>query len=224
MGATTIEITYSANVTASNISLSQFQVRIAGGSAALPTAASISGAVLTLTVGTMTASATNNAVTVQYTKSTTANQFLATSQGGVVASDTSAQTVSRDACDASTPPTNGTKGDCTNALAAGASCQPTCNTGYTVTGPSTCGFKGVLSATATCAATSTTTTRKVASATTIEITYSANVVASNIALSQFQVTIANGSATAPTAASISGAVLTLTVGTMTASATNNAVT
>merc|ERR1711968_230048 len=225
MGATTIEITYSANVTASNISLSQFQVTIANGSATAPTAASISGAVLTLTVGTMTASATNNAVTVQYTKSTTANQFLATSQGGVVASDGSAQTVSRDACDASTPPTNGTKGDCTNALAAGASCQPTCNTGYTVTGPSTCGFKGVLSATATCAANPTVVlSRKVASATTIEITYSANVTASNISLPQCQVTIAGGSATAPTAASISGAVLTLTVGTMTASATNNAVT
>merc|ERR1711871_779573 len=223
--ATTIEITYSAAVVASDLAngLSQFSVSIAG-TAAAPTAASISGAVLTLTVGTMTASASNNAVTVQYTASSTTNQFLATSQGGAVANDGSAQTVTRDTCDASTPPTNGAKGDCTSTLAAGASCSPTCNTGYTVTGQSTCGFKGVLSATATCAANPTVVSRKVASATTIEITYSANVVASNIAPSQFQVTIANGSATAPTAATISGAVLTLTVGTMTASATNNAVT
>merc|ERR1711871_1814723 len=123
-----------------------------------PTAASISGAVLTLTVGTMTASATNNAVTVQYTASSTANQFLATSQGGAVASDGSAQNVTRDTCDASAAPTNGAVGDCTSTLAAGASCTPTCNTGYTRSGQTTCGFGGVLSATATCAASSTTTT------------------------------------------------------------------
>merc|ERR1711871_671487 len=190
--ATTIEITYSAAVVASDLAnaLSQFQVTIAGGSATAPTAASISGAVLTLTVGTMTASATGNAVTVQYTASSTANQFLANSGGGAVASDGSAQTVTRDACDASTPPTNGAVNDCTSTLAAGASCSPTCNTGYTVTGQTTCGFKGVLSATATCAATvPTVASRKVASATTIEITYSVNVTASDLAngLSQFSV-------------------------------------
>merc|ERR1719152_268609 len=41
-------------------------------------------------------------------------------------------------CDASAPPDNGGVGDCTSALAAGSSCQPTCNSGYTVTGVTTC--------------------------------------------------------------------------------------
>jgi len=41
-------------------------------------------------------------------------------------------------CDASTPPTNGGNGTCTENLASGSSCQPTCDTGYTVSGTSSC--------------------------------------------------------------------------------------
>jgi len=53
-------------------------------------------------------------------------------------------------CDASTPPNNGAIGDCTDALASGATCQPTCDSGYTVSGSSSC-TSGVLTA-ATCGA------------------------------------------------------------------------
>jgi hypothetical protein len=41
-------------------------------------------------------------------------------------------------CDASAAPAFGTAGDCTNSLVHGGSCQPTCNTGYTVSGPKSC--------------------------------------------------------------------------------------
>ena len=41
-------------------------------------------------------------------------------------------------CDASAPPANGAVGDCTSALESGSSCQPTCNQGYLVSGPSVC--------------------------------------------------------------------------------------
>ena len=51
-------------------------------------------------------------------------------------------------CDASTPPTNGGVGSCTGSLASGSTCQPTCNSGYTVSGTSSC-FAGTLTA-ATC--------------------------------------------------------------------------
>ena len=47
-------------------------------------------------------------------------------------------------CDASSPPANGTVGDCTSELASGSTCQPTCNQGYAVSGPSVC-ENGVLS-------------------------------------------------------------------------------
>jgi len=53
-------------------------------------------------------------------------------------------------CDASTPPNNGAIGDCTDALASEATCQPTCDSGYTVSGSSSC-TSGVLTA-ATCGA------------------------------------------------------------------------
>ena len=43
-----------------------------------------------------------------------------------------------DPCDASVPPDNGGAGDCTNDLASGATCQPTCDAGYTVSGTSSC--------------------------------------------------------------------------------------
>ena len=41
-------------------------------------------------------------------------------------------------CDASTAPTNGAVGTCTNSLASGSTCQPTCDSGYTVSGTSSC--------------------------------------------------------------------------------------
>ena len=53
-------------------------------------------------------------------------------------------------CDASTAPTNGVVGDCTNSLASGSTCQPTCDSGYTVSGTSSC-TAGTLTA-ATCSA------------------------------------------------------------------------
>ena len=56
-------------------------------------------------------------------------------------------------CDASTAPTNGGVGTCTSALASGSTCQPTCNSGYSVSGVSSCSA-GTLSA-ATCVASST---------------------------------------------------------------------
>ena len=48
-------------------------------------------------------------------------------------------------CDASTPPGNGTFGDCTDSLAVGHSCQPTCDVGFSPSGPTSCST-GVLSA------------------------------------------------------------------------------
>ena len=51
-------------------------------------------------------------------------------------------------CDASTAPTSGAIGDCTSSLASGSTCQPTCNSGYTVSGTSSC-TAGTLTA-ATC--------------------------------------------------------------------------
>ena len=47
-------------------------------------------------------------------------------------------TCSANPCDASTAPTNGGVGDCTNSLASGSTCQPTCNSGYTVSGTTSC--------------------------------------------------------------------------------------
>ena len=57
------------------------------------------------------------------------------------------------ACDASAAPINGgvvkgTPGDCTASLESGSTCQPTCESGYTVSGPTSC-VSGVLHA-ATC--------------------------------------------------------------------------
>ena len=63
-----------------------------------------------------------------------------------------AATCSSTQCDASTAPTNGGAGDCTNSMASGSTCQPTCNSGYTVSGTSSCSL-GTLTA-ATCAANS----------------------------------------------------------------------
>ena len=54
-------------------------------------------------------------------------------------------TCSPSPCDASAAPANGGVGDCTNSLASGSTCQPTCDAGYTVSGTSSCSF-GVLTA------------------------------------------------------------------------------
>ena len=51
-------------------------------------------------------------------------------------------------CDASASPANGGVGNCTNTLASGATCEPTCDAGYTVSGASSC-TAGTLTA-ATC--------------------------------------------------------------------------
>ena len=55
------------------------------------------------------------------------------------------------ACDASSAPTNGAVGDCTNNLANGATCQPKCNAGFAISGTSSCDAEGTLTA-ATCTA------------------------------------------------------------------------
>ena len=52
-------------------------------------------------------------------------------------------------CDGSAAPTHGTKGDCTAVLALGSTCQPTCNSGYVVSGMTSCSAQGTLAA-ATC--------------------------------------------------------------------------
>jgi hypothetical protein len=54
-------------------------------------------------------------------------------------------------CDASPPPANGGVGNCTSSLTSGASCAPTCDSGYTVSGTSSC-VAGNLTA-ATCSVT-----------------------------------------------------------------------
>jgi len=51
-------------------------------------------------------------------------------------------------CQAATPPANGAIGDCSDALASGSSCQPTCKPGYCISGSSSC-LAGTLTA-ATC--------------------------------------------------------------------------
>eukprot|EP01047_Picozoa_sp_COSAG01_P017191 COSAG01_NODE_904_length_12843_cov_83.351146_2_plen_2267_part_00 len=54
------------------------------------------------------------------------------------------------ACDASKAPVNGAVGDCTGSLSAMRSCQPTCNAGYAISGPSTCPIWGGVLTAATC--------------------------------------------------------------------------
>jgi hypothetical protein len=48
-------------------------------------------------------------------------------------------------CDASDPPKNGFIGNCTNSLARGSSCQPTCSSGFQPSGSSFCSSSGILS-------------------------------------------------------------------------------
>ena len=54
-------------------------------------------------------------------------------------------------CDASAAPTNGAVGTCTNSLASGASCTPTCDSGYTLSGSRSCS-SGTLTDTVACKA------------------------------------------------------------------------
>ena len=51
------------------------------------------------------------------------------------------------ACDAAVPPANGAAGTCSDTLASGSSCQPTCDAGYTVSGTSSCLNRVLTSAT-----------------------------------------------------------------------------
>ena len=50
-------------------------------------------------------------------------------------------------CNASAAPANGAVGDCTSSLASGSTCRPTCDTGYTVSGTSSCSLGVLTSAT-----------------------------------------------------------------------------
>ena len=60
-----------------------------------------------------------------------------------------AATCSANPCDASTAPANGAVGDCTSTLASGSTCQPTCDSGYTLSGSRSC-TAGTLTDTAVC--------------------------------------------------------------------------
>ena len=51
------------------------------------------------------------------------------------------------ACDASAAPSNGAVGDCTSSLASGSMCQPTCDSGYSVSGASSCSAGSLTAAT-----------------------------------------------------------------------------
>ena len=50
-------------------------------------------------------------------------------------------------CDATAAPSHGSKGNCTSTVASGSSCQPVCNTGYTVSGTSDCALGELTAAT-----------------------------------------------------------------------------
>ena len=58
---------------------------------------------------------------------------------------TSDRVCAPDSCDATSAPANGAAGDCTDTLLSGATCQPSCDAGYQVTGPTDC-FAGTLNA------------------------------------------------------------------------------
>ena len=52
-------------------------------------------------------------------------------------------------CDTSQAPVNGNKGNCSNSLLTGTSCQPSCDQGYVASGPSTCYEFGLAATTCT---------------------------------------------------------------------------
>ena len=64
---------------------------------------------------------------------------------------TAATCVTEPTCDASAAPANGGVGNCTSSLASGSTCQPTCNSGYAVSGPSSCDGGALTAATCGCA-------------------------------------------------------------------------
>ena len=110
---------------------------------------SIPGAgTLAVTLATCDASAapTNGAVGTCTSTLASGSTCQPTCNAGYTVSGTSsctlgaltAATCSASPCDASAAPVNGAVGDCTSTLASGSTCQPTCNTGYTVSGTSSC--------------------------------------------------------------------------------------
>jgi len=107
-------------------------------------------AVVTGTNGGAGVAITNMAVT-GLTQATQYGIYCATNDATKVLSNPVVTFTTTATCDGSTAPTWGTKGDCTNAVAAGSTCQPTCNPGYTVSGTASCGSTGVFTP-ATCAA------------------------------------------------------------------------
>jgi hypothetical protein len=67
--------------------------------------------------------------------------------GVQVTSATDSSTVTAAAaCDGSAGPANGGVGSCTSLLAPGSSCQPTCGSGFVVSGATTCSTDSQLSA------------------------------------------------------------------------------
>merc|ERR1712159_330128 len=64
-------------------------------------------------------------------------------------------------CDVSAAPANGAVGGCNSTLASGSTCQPTCDTGYTVYGASSCTAGTLTPATCTKNPTTTTTAKPV---------------------------------------------------------------
>ena len=62
-------------------------------------------------------------------------------------------------CDAAVPPTNGAAGTCTDTLASGSTCQPECDSGYTVSGATSCTDRILTAATCTAAVASCTATQ-----------------------------------------------------------------
>ena len=63
------------------------------------------------------------------------------------------------ACDAAVPPTTAPPATCTDTLASGSTCQPDCDSGYTVSGATSCTDRVLTAATCTAAVSSCTTTQ-----------------------------------------------------------------
>ena len=110
------------------------------------------GAAPTTTIGAeiKTAIPTSQASTVTATlndPSFTTDIATSASNAGV-----SGISISSPPCTGLTQPANGVSGTCGSELASGSSCQPTCNSGYTVSGQTTC-IAGALTA-ATCSSNS----------------------------------------------------------------------
>ena len=87
--------------------------------------------------------------------------YVPTSAGGSLNLDgPPAAWVRKDnACDAAVSPTNGAAGTCTDTLASGSTCQPDCDSGYTVSGATSCTDRVLTAATCTAAVASCTTTQ-----------------------------------------------------------------